>query len=415
MKKPSLNLALLTWLSLTSLYFFPGCEILDQITVTTRTVTGIQARQAIGGGSIKVEGSTDDVDKYGLYWSTLLDPLNDSLHDFTSTTGSPPDGSYTNKMVELVPETKYYVQAVVWTINNKTVSGDVVSFTTTRDSVLPTLETLPVRDILSTNAISGGKILSSGKSPVIEQGVCWSIPRNPDLNDPHSSDGSGINEYTSILSGLEPGTQYFVRAYATNSYGTGYGQEVVFKTAASGGTGCQGLTSVTDPRDGQVYSVVQIGDQCWLQKNMNYQAGNNWCYNDNTDNCTEYGKLYNWQTAQNVCPTGWHLPSEDEWIKLINSLGGYDLSGDKLKESGTAHWNSPNSGTNSSGFTAMGGGGRYFNGYYNNFKSQGQFWSSTSIDNENAKGLTLYYNLSNTYIFSDKKAYGFSVRCVKDK
>ena len=97
---------------------------------------------------------------------------------------------------------------------------------------------------------------------------------------------------------------------------------------------CAGVLHLfTDPRDGQTYKTVKIGDQIWLAENLNYDpaAGNSWCYEDDTANCAVYGRLYDWETAKTACPAGWHLPSEDEWDQLIAFLGGEAAAGGKIR------------------------------------------------------------------------------------
>jgi uncharacterized protein (TIGR02145 family) len=123
----------------------------------------------------------------------------------------------------------------------------------------------------------------------------------------------------------------------------------------------------TDSRDGQVYKWVKIGNQVWMAENLNYETPNSWWYDNNSANGDIYGRLYTWAAAMNgesssnsvpsgvqgVCPDGWHLPSDAEWTVLTDYLGGESVAGGKMKEAGTVHWNSPNTGaTNSSGFTA---------------------------------------------------------------
>lgn len=119
--------------------------------------------------------------------------------------------------------------------------------------------------------------------------------------------------------------------------------------------GCEGHTTFTDQRDGQTYNIVQIGNQCWFAENLNYETGNSWCYDNNVANCNTYGRLYDWQTALTACPTGWHLPSDEEWTELTSYLGSN--AGGKMKS--TTGWESPNKdATNSSGFSGLPGGFR---------------------------------------------------------
>ena len=175
----------------------------------------------------------------------------------------------------------------------------------------------------------------------------------------------------------------------------------------------------TDPRDGKVYKTVKIGTQTWMAENLQYKtSGGIWAY-DLDDSIAEiYGMLYNWNTAKSVCPTGWHLPSDDEWTTLITFLGGDKVAIGKLKEAGTTHWKSPNANaTNESGFTALPAGYRFsyrFDVTFESFGSVCYFWSSTRSDASSAWSR----RLSNVGIDcgrgSDGEQQGFSVRCLKD-
>jgi len=277
---------------------------------------------------------------------------------------------------------------------------------------VPTVETDSVTNITQTTATSGGNVTSEGGSTVTARGVCWSRSQNPTLSDSKTTDGSGTGSFTSDITGLAANTPYYVRAYATNSSGTGYGNQVIFRT---GGQGCPGVPTVTDSRDGQVYPTVKIGDQCWLQKNMNYQTGNSWCWDNNTSNCDTYGRLYDWETALGVCPSGWHLPSDNEWTVLTDFLGGYKIAGGKMKEAGTTHWLSPNTeATNSSEFTALPGGSLGGDGFFYMLNANTFFWSSVAESDTMAFERILYYNLEECTPWAPYKKVGISVRCIKD-
>jgi hypothetical protein len=87
----------------------------------------------------------------------------------------------------------------------------------------------------------------------------------------------------------------------------------------------------TDSRDGQTYQTIKIDNQVWMAENLNYRTSSgSWCYDNSSDNCEKYGRLYTWETAKGVCPSGWHLPSTKEWSVLIANLGGKDVAGRKL-------------------------------------------------------------------------------------
>ena len=207
-----------------------------------------------------------------------------------------------------------------------------------------------------------------------------------------------------------------------------------------------------DSRDGNEYNWVQIGDQVWMAENLAYLPsvnmvadgsedaagsyyyvygydGTNVADAKATDNYATYGVLYNWTAAmdgeassttnpsgiQGVCPAGWHLPSEAEWTELIDYLGGTSVAGGKLKETGTTHWNTPNTGaTNETGFTALPGGYRTNYGSFANIGSYGYWWSATEVSASYAWSRRMHNNYSNGYRDNYNKVVGFSVRCVRD-
>ncbi|HNW90215.1 MAG TPA: FISUMP domain-containing protein [Bacteroidales bacterium] len=193
-------------------------------------------------------------------------------------------------------------------------------------------------------------------------------------------------------------------------------------------------TPFTDPRDGNVYQTVTIGAQVWMAENLRYLPSvvgpstssvttpYYYVYGyDGTDvnaakaasNYTTYGVLYNWPAACSSCPTGWYLPSDAEWTQFTDYLGGTSIAGGKLKETGTTHWNSPNTGaTNETGFTALGGGYREYVGGFGGIKVAGHWWSTTGYNATNA--YRRYMSNGSTGVgrsYYPKNA-GFSVRCV---
>jgi uncharacterized protein (TIGR02145 family) len=298
---------------------------------------------------------------------------------------------------------------------------------------IPILTTSLVSNITQTTATSGGNITSDGGSTIKARGVCWSTENTPSIVDCTTIDGTGTGSFTSNIAGLVANTTYYVRAYATNSAGTGYGNAVTFTTqAGTGGT-------VTDI-DGNVYHTVTIGTQTWMVENLkttkyrnsdvipNVTGNPNWfnqtiletggyCnYADNSNYAATYGRLYNWYAVsdtRNIAPTGWHVPSDAEWTTLTNYLGGEDVAGGKLKEAGTAHWKSPNFATNESGFTALPGGFHLSEEFYS-IGDVGAWWSSTE---DTIGGAWIRYaanSIDNLYRWGDRKFYGYSIRCIKD-
>lgn len=205
--------------------------------------------------------------------------------------------------------------------------------------------------------------------------------------------------------------------------------------------------SLLDFRDGQKYATIKIGTQCWMAENLNVgtmisgsanQTNNSTleknCYNNDPNNCSEYGGLYQWDEAmgysttagtQGICPTGWHLPTDAEWCTLTTYLdptvdcnifgsSGTDAGG-RMKETGTNHWNSPNAGaTNSSGFTALGAGCRSYGGNFLGLRDYAYFWSSSESSSTLGiyRGLFCFY--ADVYRYDYFKTYGFSVRCLRN-
>ena len=120
----------------------------------------------------------------------------------------------------------------------------------------------------------------------------------------------------------------------------------------------QKTNTFKDSRDGKTYKTVSIGEQIWMAENLNFEIkSNSWCYNDSVQNCKKVGRLYDWKTAEIVCPAGWHLPETNEWRALTEQLGGMNVAGNKLKQKEPQNWNCPNEDVrNSSGFSAIPGG-----------------------------------------------------------
>ena len=195
-------------------------------------------------------------------------------------------------------------------------------------------------------------------------------------------------------------------------------------TVSNGGGGTTG--TFTDPRDGQTYTTIEIGSQTWFAENLNYEIPNSWWYDNSIANGDIYGRLYTWDAALNACPSGWHLPSDDEWKTLEMALGmsqseaddigfrGTD-EGEKMKS--TTGWNNNGNGTNSSGFNALPGGGR--DSSWSSFDDLGIFgywWSSSEYSGTDAAWARYLTNESGQ-VYRDNyfyKATGFSVRCVKN-
>jgi len=198
-------------------------------------------------------------------------------------------------------------------------------------------------------------------------------------------------------------------------------------------------TELVQDKDGNRYHAIAIGKQVWLAENLkatHYRNGdpipevldaNSWrkltkgafCnYDNENSNAVVYGRLYNWHAvtdSRNICPPGWHVPTDADWQQLINYLGGEPVAGGKMKESAPGHWLIPNTGaTNVSGFTALPGGYRSSKGVYHILDTYTFYWTSTSYSDQVAWSWFLQNNSAGATRIENLKTFGFSVRCVKD-
>lgn len=186
------------------------------------------------------------------------------------------------------------------------------------------------------------------------------------------------------------------------------------------------------------YPTIKIGNQCWLQKNLDIGTmilGTNnpsdngeiekYCQNDDENNCNIYGGLYQWneameysnaESSRGICPPNWHIPSKTELNELILYLGGTDIAGGKMKEVGNDHWLTPNefNSNNESLFTALPAGYRYTGPTFGGFLSDNYIWSSSENDFSNASYMALAGGNENAPIYANTKLFGFSIRCLKD-
>jgi uncharacterized protein (TIGR02145 family) len=300
---------------------------------------------------------------------------------------------------------------------------------------VPVLTTFDVSDIKQTTATCGGNIASDGGSTITVRGVCWNIATTPTISDSKTINGAGTGIFLSAMADLRPNTTYNVRAYATNSGGTGYGNTMSFTTKKEIIYG-----SVNDI-DGNTYKTVTIGTQFWMAENLKVTKYNNgatisytWVYNDSESNVATYGRLYTWYEvadSRQLCPTGWHVPSDDEWTTLTDYLTnngyGYRGSGSDIAKSmaATSGWTADSTAgnvgnnqasNNSSGFTALPGGKRALAVSFPSIGigNLGYWWSSTEEGLNVASSREMDYIDSGVNTKYDSKYCGFSVRCIKN-
>ena len=418
---------LLSILAAMALVYY-SCEKIDPAKIETGQIQEITVSAAKAVGNIIDLGG--GVIEYGHCWSTSAEP---GLNDMKTSFGSPTIGSFTSEITGLDAGLTYYVRAYA-VQEDKVVYGTIQSFNTSEG--IPQLTTSAISGLKIGSAISGGDVTGDSGAEISVRGVCWNTSGNPTIDDNHTSDGLGLGNFVSDLTELQKNVTIYVRAYATSSYGTGYGNEVEFIITVVAGS------DLTDSRDGKVYKTAQIGNQLWMAENLNVgvmvsdavgQTDNGiiekFSYNNDDSYSDIYGGLYFWDemmqyttsvSTQGVCPDGWHLPSDEEWMKLESFLGmadttliktswrGNDAEGYKLKDTGNEYDWSP--GSNESGFTAL-PGGRY-KGKFEELDTIARFWTSSG------SGTNAWYRgLAGDLIGRNNiaKNTGRSVRCVKDQ
>jgi uncharacterized protein (TIGR02145 family) len=318
----------------------------------------------------------------------------------------------------------------------------------------------------STSTSSGGLVISDGGSSILNRGVVWSTQPSPTISlNTKTVNGNGKGSFISILDNLLPNKKYYYRAYATNSIGTSYGNELSFMTPDSinwTGKACY-RDSIVKDIDGNIYNNVQIGNQCWLRENLrvtryndgsaipldesggslgndfnqswgNRIEGSRTIYSNNRENFETYGYLYNWYAMvdeRGICPKGWHIPSDGEWNILIKQLDSKadliynvfqsEVAGGKMKSTGTTLWSSPNKGaTDESGFHALPGGFRSSKGSFYGIGSTAYYWSTTKVQGVIGawhRKLTFFegnIKRSADVSYDQSKSIGFSARCLMD-
>lgn len=431
--------------------------------VTTSSVTNITETNATTGGNVTSDGNAE-VKSKGVCWSTSENP---TLADNKTLDGLG-TGSFVSKLYQLTPGTSYFVRAYA-TNSEGTAYGNEINFST--HAYLPTLTTNTITQLTHNSAKSGGYITSDGGSAVTDRGVCWSKSQSPTIMDDKTTNGNGTGSFTSDLTGLDAGTVYYVRAYATNIEGTAYGNQqsamtklnlnIVFNSELTYGQ----LTDI----DNNTYKTIQIGTQTWMAENLKttrYNDGSDiphvtdslewlnlaspgycWYKNDESTYEDVYGALYNWYciNTDKLCPAGWHVPTDPEWTALENYLqnNGYNYDGildsdnnrntnNKTAKalastngwymvSGTSGFDGVIGRTdypdkrNASGFTAIAASHR---DNYARFLSNGYnagFWCATETGPGTAYIRNMSWNQVDVIRYSavDKKQ-GFSIRCVKD-
>lgn len=433
-------------------------------------VNTISVRE-VTGNSVKIDGEVlsdgnATVTSRGVCWNQTGNP---DVSDSKATAGEG-IGRFVSTISSLTPGTQYYVRTYVTNVHG-TAYGEQKNFTTLD---YPKVKTGDVSDITTTSAVVNASVVSDGGAAITERGVCWSKSQNPTTKNDHYANGTVEKDISVHITNLEHGTTYYVRAYATNSVGTSYGKEMTFKTLVPFVCG----KSTVKDHEGNEYNTVQIGAQCWTKENMRCKTspstGKNileypadsysftgkkaYYVNGNANNTAQYGLLYNWCAAvdtfnvqygetstdttydnapsvtfsgnrRGICPTGWHVPGDDEWDELekyVSSQSAYRCDGEEYyiakalaSKEGWEYYDDDctvgnnSSANNATGFSAVPAGVYYDS--YDWFGFGADFWSATQLDSNYAYNRGLSYGGANVGSDDGTNVHcGYSVRCLRD-
>jgi uncharacterized protein (TIGR02145 family) len=394
-------------------------------TIATLSAQDITINSAIIFGEITSDGGANITEK-GFYWGTT---------DAPETTGTKiviegEEAQFSKSLDNLNPGATYFFVAyaenevgkVYGSQKSLKTQGNLPIASTTGHSNLKT-SSVTLKGIVSASMLittvtfeygtssSYGNSITAQQSPITADNV----------------------EVSAEISGLQSNTTYHYRVVAQNVLGASSGRDSTFKTVLTGITG-----SVTDA-DNNTYNTIGIGYQQWMTTNLKttkYRDGTKipkiqkdslwrlastsgfcWYNNDSTTFAARYGALYNWHavSTSQLCPSGWHVPSQEDIEKLVEYVGGSSVAGGKLKQTGTSNWESPNEGAvNEFGFNALAAGKRDHDAVYDFARVEGVWWTSSNYSTLTSSYFSIIYKYSNSYIGILNKKNGASVRCVKD-
>jgi uncharacterized protein (TIGR02145 family) len=394
-------------------------------TSITQTATNLSASSVTLNGNINANYLATTVsfeygttNAYGITVNAIQSPLSGSTASNVSA-----------NLTGLAPSTIYHYRVKAENSLGITYGNDM-TFTTLGQ--IPYASTQDATGLTSTSATLKGLVSANymSTSVTFEYGTTTSYGTVINAS-PNIVTGNNVQSVSASVSGLITGTTYHFRVKADNSLGITYGADLTFVPS--------GPSPVVDV-DGNTYSVVNIGTQTWMAENLRTTKYNDntdiplvtsdvawtalatpgycWYNNDEVSFKNPYGALYNWYAASSgkLCPAGWHVPTDAEFTTLTDFFGGISVAGGKMKEVGTIHWMSPNTGaTNENGFSALPGGQRDESGNFIGFSQNGFCWTSTpyNIIKPWYRGLT--YNAGNIFPGSGSlNIRGFSIRCIKD-
>lgn len=394
-------------------------------TVTTTQISAITINSVTSGGMIKDDGNARILG-CGVCYSLSPNPVitGERTNDYII------ENSFTSHINGLEPGKTYYLRAYA-TNEVGTNYGETISFNTSGNA--PAATTLDASDVVFNCAILNGTLNTDGietKATFIYGIDQNNLNESVEVNSP--AKGTPTLTVNASVSNLEDNTTYYFALKAANSLGTVIGETKSFKT----------LEGHLSDIDGNVYKLVKIGDQIWMAENLkvthyndgsvipnvtdndawlNLTTGGYCDYNNDPNNSTIYGRLYNCYTVWTgkLAPAGWHVPTNNDWDKLFIYVNG---NAGELRETGYAHWWSPNIGaTNSTGFNALPNGGRYNHyvspGQYANIGENATWWASDKDPDHEIGAYEKFLSYQTLHIYDNwiqVADEGYGVRLIKD-
>ncbi len=413
--------------------------------LTTIDVFDIDATSAYSGGIITNEGGSAILSR-GVCWATHPGP---SLADFSTVEGSS-DNTFMSFIQNLQTNTTYYVRAYA-TNQAGTAYGNEISFTTMAAGA-PLVITHGITGVTTASVQGNAEVVNDGGAAVTLRGVAWGTSPNPIVSSGSLYLGSGLGVYGYNITGLQAGTTYYIRAFATNANGTAYGNQLTVTTSSL----------VTDA-EGNTYNSIVIGNQEWLTTNLRTRRFNNGAtipmvaglksgeeisssafavyphaqvtgVDDESAMLQAYGALYNWEAINDprgICPTGWRVPRQSDWDELMNHAASTGAeAGNALKSCRQHHspagaacntnthprWDADPLfyGTDELGFKALPGGQLSPERVFSALGSLGVWWSLPAAAPTHGWIYILTKDQGGFSNMAAHKNHAFSVRCIKN-
>ena len=391
-------------------------------------ISEITVKGAIVESKIIWDGGSP-ITEYGFCWNSTGNPTIDDFH----TQASESEGKFSCILDTLKEGTRYYIRS--YAKNREDLSYGLIASFITKAFKKPVVSYYGIHGVTHNALFCHLGFIEDNTGNIISRGFFWSTSANPTINDQKVDLGSGSGTVNCTIEGLQPGTVYYLRAYATNAAGTTYGGNLVGRT----------FDGFMTDIEGHVYYTVSLGNQEWMNRNLEtsfYTNGDRiattgtqtvniemedkpayqWAFlghDDHPELLDDDGRLYTWYTAtetRKICPTGWHLPSLDEWNELFNHLGADTLTSRDLQQCYNYFWDHPLNPGKEGSFWVQLAGFRLASGQFQYASYYGTYWwSSTEVSQGNADAAYCGpLDIDKVSLAERNKKSGLSVRCLKD-